>query len=161
MKTYTFHVSGTHCAACKILIEDVLMDSTGSPQEEQNLVKSVKVNLKRETVEVETESDQSPEELAQILTEKIKSHGYTLSVEKIIQENKQDDVIWKAIPIGLVFLVLFFMLQKSGILNFGIGGGTTPATSFIIGLIASVSSCLAIVGGLVVWLSAKILEGNI
>ena len=103
-KTYTFHVSGTHCAACKILIEDVL--------KEQEAVKSVRVNLKKETVEVETESDQSPEELAQILTEKIKSHGYTLSVEKIIQENKQDDVIWKAIPIGLVFLVLFFMLQN-------------------------------------------------
>ena len=26
LKTYTFHVSGTHCSACKILIEDVLKE---------------------------------------------------------------------------------------------------------------------------------------
>ena len=37
----------------------------------------------------------------------------------------------------------------------------TPTTSFIIGLIASVSSCLAIVGGLVLSLSAKISEDNV
>ena len=150
MKTYTFHVSGTHCASCKILIEDVL--------NEQPFVKNSQVNLKKETVTVETESDQSPETIAQMLTEKIKPNGYTLSVEKIIQEKKSDDVIWKAIPIGLVFLVLFFMLQKSGILNLGIGGKTTPTTSFIIGLIASVSSCLAIVGGLILSLSAKVAQ---
>src|SRR3989344_7222040 len=141
LKTYIFHVTGTHCAACKILIEDVL--------KEQDFVKNVQVDLKREIVEVETESEKNSEELARILTEKIKSNGYTLSVEKIISENGNGNVLWQAIPIGLLFLALFFWLQKSGILNFGIGGETTPITRFIIGLIASVSSCLAIVGGLV------------
>lgn len=150
---YTFHVSGTHCASCKILIEDVL-------GEEQD-IKNVEVNLKRETVSIETDSEKSIEELASLLTSKIKGNGYALSVEKIEKEKGNNDVLWQAIPIGLVFLVLFFLLQKSGILNFGIGGKTTPTTSFIIGLIASVSSCLAIVGGLVLSLSAKISEDNI
>lgn len=150
MKTYTFHVTGTHCASCKILIEDILS--------EQDFIKSSNVNLKKEIVTIETESDQSPEAMAGLLTSKVKPNGYTLSVEKMIQEKKSDDVIWKAIPIGLVFLILFFMLQKSGILNLGIGGKTTPVTSFIIGLIASVSSCLAIVGGLILSLSAKVAQ---
>ncbi len=150
MKTYTFHVSGTHCPSCKILIEDILSEQKG-------IRKSV-VDLKKETVTVETESDQSPESLAETLTAKIKPNGYTLSVEKVIQEKKSDDIIWKALPIGLVFLILFFILQKSGILNLGIGGKTTPVTSFIIGLIASVSSCLAIVGGLILSLSAKVAQ---
>ncbi len=153
MKTYTFHVTGTHCASCKILIEDVLND--------QPLISKSQVNLKKETVTIETESDQSAEELAQLLTSKIKPNGYTLSVEKLLQEKKSDDVIWKAIPIGLAFLILFFLLQKSGILNLGIGGQTTPVTSFVIGLIASVSSCLAIVGGLVLSLSAKVSQDNV
>src|SRR3990167_8715168 len=135
---YTFHVTGTHCASCKILIEDIL--------KEEELVKNVQVNLKRETVEIQTENDQSTEELAEILTSKTKPNGYTLSAEKINISNKKDDVIWKAIPIGLAFLILFFILQKSGILNLGLGSKTTPVTSFIIGLLASVSSCLAIVG---------------
>lgn len=150
MKTYTFHVSGTHCASCKILIEDVLNDQPDIQQSH--------VDLKKETVTIETGSEQSPEAMAQMLTAKIKPNGYTLSIEKIVQEKKSDDVIWKALPIGLVFLILFFILQKSGILNLGIGGKTTPATSFIIGLIASVSSCLAVVGGLILSLSAKVAQ---
>jgi len=151
-KKYTFHVSGTHCSSCKIFIEDVLS--------EQDFIKSAEVNLKKEIVEIETDSNDNANELAKILTEKIKSNGYTLSVEKLTVTG-EDDVIWKAIPIGLVFLALFFMLQKSGILNLGIGGQTTPVTSFIIGLIASVSSCLAVVGGLVLSLSAKVSQDNV
>ena len=156
MKKYTFHVKGTHCASCKILIEDVL--------KEQEFVKNVQVNLKKEIVEVEADSEKSTEEMASLLTEKIKINGYTLSVEKTTEEKTEDNTLWQAIPIGLVFLTLFFLLQKSGILNLGIGGKTTPVTSFIVGIIASLSSCLAIVGGLVLSLSAKVAQddkGNI
>lgn len=153
MKTYTFHVSGTHCPSCKILIEDIL--------NEQSFIKNAQVNLGQETVEINTESDQAPEILAKTLTEKIKLHGYQLSIEKSTDKQEKNDAIWKAIPIGLGFLILFFFLQKSGILNLGIGGQTTPTTSFIIGLIASVSSCLAIVGGLVLSLSAKVSQDNV
>src|SRR3989344_5015648 len=159
MKTYTFHVSGTHCASCKILIEDVLS--------EQEFIKKVNVNLKRETVEIQTDSEKNVGELAEMLTNKIKPNGYTLSAERLVKEKQnnnlpaQTGVLWQAIPIGLAFLILFFLLQKSGILNFSIGGKTTPTTSFLIGLIASISTCLAIVGGLVLSLSAKISEDNI
>ena len=152
MKKYTFHVTGTHCASCKILIEDIL--------NEQEFIKKSKVNLNKETVEIETDSNKSAQELASILTSKVKGSGYTLSVEKQIEVKENNDIIWKAIPIGLVFLILFFILQKSGILNLGIGGKTTPATSFIIGLIASLSSCLAIVGGLILSLSAKVAQDD-
>jgi sulfite exporter TauE/SafE/copper chaperone CopZ len=153
MKTHTLHVSGTHCASCKILIEDILS--------EQDFIKNARVDLKKEIVEIETNSDQSLEQLANILTDKIKSNGYILSVEKMTKEKSVDDVIWKALPIGLGLLVLFFLLQRSGILNLGIGGQTTATTSFVIGLIASVSSCLAIVGGLVLSLSAKISQDKV
>lgn len=153
MQKYTFHVSGTHCASCKILIEDVLG--------EQDFVKNVSVDLGKEIVEIETDSNHSAEEVARTLTEKIKPNGYTLSVEKLTVVANDTGVVWQAIPIGLVFLALFFILQKSGILNLGIGGQTTPTTSFIIGLIASVSSCLAVVGGLVLSLSAKVSQDNV
>jgi sulfite exporter TauE/SafE len=132
------------------LIEDVL--------KEQDFIKNANVNLNQEIVEVETESEKSAEEITQILNPKIKPNGYTLSVEKIEKEKKGDDVLWQAIPLGLIFLGLFFLLQKSGIMNFGFGGQVTPTTSFIVGLVASVSSCLAIVGGLVLSLSAKVAQ---
>ena len=153
MKNYTFHLSGTHCASCKIFIEDALS--------EQDFVKNVRVDLKKEILEVTSADDKESEELARILTSKIQSNGYTVSVDKVYKQNSNDAVIWKAIPVGLGFLVLFFLLQKSGILNIGFGGQVTPVTSFVIGLIASVSSCLAIVGGLVLSLSAKISQDSV
>lgn len=153
MKTYTFFVSGAHCPSCKIFIEDALNELV--------FVKNARVDLKTETVTFETDSDQTPADLAQTFTKKIASNGYTLSVEKGIKAKQSDDVLWKAIPLGLAFLAVFFYLQKSGILNVGIGGQTTPITSFIIGLIASVSSCLAIVGGLVLSLSAKVSQDDV
>jgi sulfite exporter TauE/SafE/copper chaperone CopZ len=152
MKNYTLHVSGTYCASCKILIEDVLS--------EQDFIKSAEVNLKKEIIEIETDSDKSLQEIVDILNNKIKENGYILSEEKRIIEKVKDGLIWKAIPIGLVFLILFFVLQKSGILNIGIGGEVTPVTGFIIGIIASLSSCLAIVGGLVLSLSAKVAKDD-
>jgi len=158
MNKYIFHVSGTHCASCKILIEDVLS--------EQDFIQNARVNLKKELVKIEIDSNKSPEEIASILNDKIKPNNYVFCVEKIIParphegagggEKKSSSDIWKALPIGLGFLVLFFLLQKSDILNLGIGGGTTPTTSFLIGIVASLSSCLAIVGGLVLSLSAKV-----
>jgi sulfite exporter TauE/SafE/copper chaperone CopZ len=149
-KKYSFHVSGTHCASCKILIEDIL--------KEQDFIKNSNVDLKKEIIDIETEGDKNTQEIIDILNDKIKNNGYTLSQEKIVKEKTKDNLIWKAIPIGIVFLLLFFILQKSGVLNIGIGGDTTPATSFIIGIIASLSSCLAIVGGLILSLSAKVAQ---
>ena len=152
MNKHTFHVSGTHCSSCKILIEDILG--------EQGIVNSVKVNLSQETIEVDTNSDILAEELLKLINEKVKPNGYNVTLEKGNKIKENHNILFKAIPIGLLFLILFFLLQKSGILNLGIGGGVTPASGFIIGLIASVSSCLAVVGGLVLSLSAKIAEDN-
>lgn len=148
MNKHTFFVSGTHCASCKIFIEDAL--------KEENFVRHVNVDLQKKIVEIETENDESSKNLAQILTKKIESNGYALSLEKRNEKKESDDEIWKALPLGVGFLGIFFLLQKSGILNIGIGGQITPVTSFLIGMVASVSTCLAIVGGLVLSLSAKI-----
>lgn len=113
--------------------------------------------MNKETIIISTnESNQS--ELEKKVTKNTQENGHTLSVEKIKETKKDNMVIWQALPIGLLFLMLFFILQKSGVLNFGINGVVTPVTAFIIGLMASVSSCLAVVGGLILSLSAKIAE---
>ncbi len=153
MKTIKLYLSGTHCASCKIFIEDTL--------NEQDFIRNAKVDLKNEVLEIETNSSLSHEELASELTNLIQSNGYAVSVEKTNIKKTDNNVLWQAVPIGLSFLALFFFLQKSGILNLGIGGQITPVTSLIIGLIASVSSCLAIVGGLVLSLSAKMSQDNV
>lgn len=153
MNKHKFFVSGTHCPSCKILIEDVLG--------EHELVEEVLVDLKNKTVEIKTHNPKDGREIATLLTEVIKPNGYTLSLEEITLTQEDSSVTLRALSIGLLVLALFFFLQKSGILDVGFGGEVTFLTSFLVGLIASVSSCLAIVGGLVLSLSAKISEDNV
>jgi len=148
MKQFTFHVTGTHCASCKILIEDILSQQDG--------IVEARVDLNNEVVEVVTAKDQAATELVGNLSAVISKNGYALSLQKISKNAVRKQDTWIAIPLGIGVLGLFFILQRSGVLNFGIGGPISPMTSFVIGLIASVSSCLAVVGGLVLSLSAKV-----
>ncbi len=152
MKTCLLHINGMHCKACKILIEDILNEQAG--------VKEAMVDLKKNTVTLQVEWENDPKELIRIFNEMTRPHGYSFSEEQK-KEEKKSWVMWQAIPIGLIFLGIFFILQKSGILNFGIGGDVTPVTSFLIGLVASVSSCLAVVGGLVLSLTAKASQDSV
>ena len=151
MNKHIFHISGTHCASCKLMIEDSLNEN---PFEQKAVV-----DIKNEILSIETTSTENKLTVMKSINEKISINGYLLSTEKIIE--KEDSSLWIAIPIGIVVLFLFFLLQKSGLLNIGIGGAVTPVSSFIIGLIASVSSCLAIVGGLVLSLSAKAVQDGV
>lgn len=59
-----------------------------------------------------------------------------------------------AVPIALAFVFLFVALQNMGIVNLVQGGDVTYGTAFVIGIIASLSTCMAVVGGLVLSISA-------
>ena len=147
MKKYTLFVQGTHCSSCKILIEDILM--------EHEEISGVKVDLHKQMVEIEANNIESPNDLVGLLNPFLSVHKYTLSIEN--KNNERDfKSLSVALPIGMGVLFLFFMLQKSGIINFGFEGDLTPWTALFIGVIASISTCLAVVGGLILSLSAKV-----
>lgn len=59
-----------------------------------------------------------------------------------------------AFPIALILLFLFVLLQKMGIVNLIHAEKVTYGTAFFIGIVASLSSCMAMVGGLVLSMSA-------
>jgi uncharacterized protein len=145
-KTYTFHVNGMHCNACVILTESTL--------QEIPYVTNAKSSLAKLAVEVTGEfGDRSPEEIAKDLSVGLIPHGYSLSVEK--QEVKKD---WKdfriAVPVAIVFAALFVLLQKMGIVNLADTENFGYGTAIVIGVIASLSTCMAVVGGLVLSMSA-------
>lgn len=147
MKTYTFHATGMHCASCPVLIKSELEDI----QE----VSTAKASLKHNSVEVTGDfGDKTLEHIALDLNEILKPHGYSLSTEK-----QRHQVKWSeftvAIPIAGAFVALFIILQKLGIVNLVTTSNVTYGTAFVIGLIASVSTCMAVVGGLVLSMSAN------
>lgn len=145
-KKYKFHVQGMHCNACILMTESEIGDLP-------NITK-VKSSLKDHSLEVEGNfGNKTPEQIAEELTIPLKSHGYIVSVEKQKQIiNWSDFKI--AVPIALGFAILFVGLQKMGLINLVSSGNVSYGTSFLIGIIASLSTCMAVVGGIVLSMSA-------
>ncbi len=146
MNKYLFHVSGTHCNSCKILIENIISKQPG--------VSRAVLDLSKQHLTVEGEIPDSPETLVAAWSKLLEPYQYHLHLEKQ-KEIKELKSVAYAIPLGLVILGLFFLLQRSGLINFGFAEELSPWTAFLIGIIASLSTCLAVVGGLVLSLSAK------
>jgi sulfite exporter TauE/SafE len=141
---YTLFVHGMHCKSCVVLTETELIEHPS--------VSSAKSSLHTKTVEICGDFSGKPlEEIAKELTGLLSEH--TLSTEP---EKKQ--VNWKefmiAAPVALGFIFLFLLLQKLGIVNLVNAGKVTYGTAFVIGIIASLSTCMAVVGGLVLSMSA-------
>ena len=151
-KNYTFHVKGMHCNACILLTESELQDHAK--------VLSAKSSLKTNSVKICGDfGDMSLESIAQELTGVLTKHGYSLDVEKQIKTKNWTD-FKVAIPIAISFALLFVLLQKMGIVNLVNTNNVTYGTSFVIGIIASLSTCMAVVGGLVLSMSATFARGS-
>jgi len=117
-------------------------------------------DLAKHTLTIEGDlADKEPSAVAEALTLALKPHGYTVSVDKT-----QKQVAWSefqiAVPAALAFAILFVLLQKLGIVDLANTGAMTYGSAFIIGIIASLSTCMAVVGGLVLSISATFVKGG-
>lgn len=147
MQTYKFHASGMHCNACVMLTEGELC---ALPE-----VKSAKSSLASNTIEVTGDfGNKTARAVAEDLNKVLKPHGYTLELEPVTHSPKFEE-FKIALPVALAFILLFVGLQKLGIVNLITTSEVNFGTAFVIGLVASVSTCMAVVGGLVLSMSAK------
>lgn len=146
-KTYTFHVNGMHCNACVLMTESEVGDLP--------YVSRAVTSLKHSTMTVTGDfGERSQEELAQEFTAVLKPRGYTVSLEKQAKEKKFAE-FKLAIPVAIAAMLLFFALQKMGLVNLIGGESVTYGTAFVIGIVASLSTCMAVVGGLLLSMSAS------
>lgn len=145
MKQYVLHVNGMHCASCVVLTEEALSGAPG--------VQQVSVSLKNRTVVVTGDDlPASAAETATLLSPHMPA-GYTLAAEPTAKAIPWREFAY-ALPIAALLAAGFVLLQKTGLVSFGGTSGINLGTSLLIGLIASVSTCLAVVGGLVLSVSA-------
>lgn len=135
-----------HCASCTLLIEETFKELPN--------ISHVKASLADNRVTITGDFTDSPETVAEELTKLVKSHGYTVSLEKSKKDARWGDFVY-AFPIAAALIAGFIALQKAGLTNFITTSDVGYGTAFVIGLIASVSTCLAVVGGLVLSLSAS------
>lgn len=145
-KTFIFHVHGMHCKACELLVESELKDVP--------YITKADANLKTHSIEIKGYfGDMTEQEAADSLSKFIEKHQYRLSLEQQTKNKNWSDFKW-AIPIALIFATLFVALQKMGIVNLVNVSSVTYGTALVIGVIASLSTCMAVVGGLVLSMSA-------
>ena len=139
------NVSGAHCAACKILIEKEIskLDS----------VKHVSVSVNKGKVIVETK-DNKKLALSE-LNKRFRQLGYQFSESTEVDE-KESFLGWiklHFIPILLATGVVIFFYNSQNSNKFGAANLTEASTVtgyFIFGLAAGLSTCSALVGGLLV-----------
>lgn len=151
-RKYNFNVNGMHCTSCELMIESELKDLP-------NIV-NIKPSFKNNLIEIEGDfGEKTPEQIAVDLTVLLKPNGYTISIEKQKHfANWEDFKI--AIPITILFAIVFIYLQKIGIVNFVNASNFNYGTAFMIGVVASLSSCMAVVGGVLLSMSATFAKGD-
>lgn len=147
MTSQTLHITGMHCKACIALVEAEVMDH---PE-----VTQAKASLKNHTLKVSGAiASKSPAQIIQDLMPALVKRGYALS-----EEPQKHSIAWQqfsiAIPLALMLLVAFWGLQKLGIVNLVSLKDANYFTAITIGVIASLSTCMAVVGGLTLSISAN------
>ena len=147
IKEHTYYVRGMHCASCEVLIEKKLLES-GS-------IKSVEASMAKGEALIEYEGKRpTPKRLNEIF----KREGYVFSDLPRQSEAKagQPREFFIIFCIGLLIIIGFIGLNKlglSGLIN--VGSKSSLLMFFAFGLIAGISSCAALVGGIILSMSKQ------
>jgi sulfite exporter TauE/SafE/copper chaperone CopZ/plastocyanin len=148
-----YNIKGMHCRSCEILLEKNISQIEG--------VKKVEVSYKKGIAEVEFAYG-APNDAA--IAKAVNEAGYSLGQGGKLPWLTSDGDTWFDIMLGVSALIVLFMAGKLlGVFN-GIGTafGSAPTYPivFVIGLTAGISTCMAIVGGLVAGFSASYAEAH-
>lgn len=149
---HTFHVQGMHCASCVFFLEETLPGNAG--------VREAKANLATCTVTLHGDLPDDRTAIADALNPLIAKNGYQLVHEPSASPTAATRDFLIAAPAAALVILGFVALQKLGIVNLVSNGDANYGTALLIGVIASLSTCLAVVGGLVLSVSANAAKNN-
>lgn len=144
--THEFFVHGMYCKACETLTQMEAMNVDG--------VQSAKADLRTRKIRVTGIFPMPPEKLASSLTSALSPYGYAASLEPEKKKVRWADFLI-ALPAAVAFIALYIFLQKAGVVRLVRADAMSYATAFLIGVVASVSTCMAVVGGMVLSVSAN------
>lgn len=150
LKKIKLKIHGMHCASCEVLIERKWKDIPG--------VEKVRVNHANGKAEMIYSREPNVRELANA----IKADGYAVSLwhdrnieVELPHKNTKKDYF----HIGAIFLIvvaLYLILQQFNLVpKLGISDNMSYGFVFLVGLVAAVSTCIAVTGGLLLSLAAK------
>ncbi len=141
-KSCTLYVSGMHCAACELVIERKIRKMPG--------VYSVKASLKDRQVDVTGNVD------VEKLNKEFVELGYSFSQDPVGQTQLNIKNIFIAVIVLILLTVIYLIIEDTKILaRFSVNQTSSLPAFFILGIVAGLSSCAALVGGLLLSLSKQ------
>lgn len=144
--TLKVKVSGLHCKACELLSEEKLSALPG--------VQAVRVSHHRGQAEIDYQ-DQAPD--LQLIRQQLQALGYDLDEKLDNSQTNKAKLNWRELLLAAAIAsAVSAMLKLSGF--FQISDNINPETLswggvWLIGLVAGVSTCMALVGGIVMALA--------
>jgi len=144
MKSTKVYVGGMHCDACSTLITSQFKKVDG--------VRGVKVDLGAQTAEIFYDNH-APS--VGSLRKRAEKYGYTVSMSRPAPTRQQKTPLWQWAVAALIagsLVGLFALLQHSGLMS-AVGtasAGATYGVALLVGVVASLSTCLAVVGAIVI-----------
>lgn len=144
-------IRGMHCRSCEILISEKLQDLPN--------IKNVQVSYKKSQALI-----YSPKPLIMTEVEQaVREAGYEVGLDDSKEWISRDPAKYKDLAISFVILLLLYLIARKlgfSTLNFGSSSGnpTSLVVVLVIGLTAGISTCMALVGGLVLGVSARFSE---
>lgn len=150
MPKHTYKVQGMHCKSCEILIERKISGIAG--------VKSAEASTGRGEVAVECSGEKPDIKTLNRIFEKdnyeFSEQGQSFTGHKGVADKKSSWLI--AFNIAIFIIIGFLILDKSGVAGVLSVNSTSSLLAFLgFGLLASVSSCAALVGGIVLSMSQR------
>lgn len=138
----TLYIKGMHCASCEMLIKQSTQKINGVK------VDSISANTGKMNIEI------SNDEIIPQIERVIRDLWYQVSKDK--PEEQRKEINWKQLLLSVVIVGVFaFIFYKLNIVQYlpSIGDKLSLWVALLMGIIASVSTCLAIVGSIVIWFS--------
>ncbi len=142
---HIYFIQGMHCASCEILIEKRLLVLPG--------IKSVEASTQKGEVLIEY-SGAMPS--AEKLSEIFQKENYIFSEQPVATHESKLKSFLTILGIGLLLITIFLVLKKSGLSGaINVTSASSLPAFFIFGILAGISSCAALVGGLVLSMSKQ------
>src|SRR3989344_4226568 len=137
MSIFVVPIRGMHCKSCEILIEKNLKKIPG--------VTSVKAHQRAGRADVVANRQIAPEQIA----DAVKTAGYEVGEKEKLPWISRDanDYLELGI-IALILAVLFLSAKGYGLFSVSlVPSGTGLVIALLVGLVAGVSTCMALIGG--------------
>lgn len=137
-----------HCRSCEILIEDNIISKVEG-------VKKVDVNYRKGLVQIYYDQQNlSDGQIRRV----IEDTGYGMGIDSKRPFLSRESMVYiELLFAGGVLLFIYFLMKIFGISNLNYGFDSSPRLIVVvlIGLTAGISTCMALVGGIILGISAR------